>query len=476
MFQATRQRLAIWYTMVTAMLLLLFASGFYGYVRLTLIDRIDDTLNHVVEVLERSLVKSRDITSFINEDLEANLEQDRIDLEWFNPAGQLLWTTMPRIEILPLQPERSYATVYLPSHEPVRQVTEPVEIDSVLIGYLRVSHPWFEFTKPIQQLLTDLTIGVSITISLVALCGWWLSGIAMQPVYDSYQRLKQFTADASHELRNPVAVIQTNAQVALADPNPNWETQRQQLQVIERLTRRLGRLLEDLLLLARYDGAIIPKPDHICDLEQILANVIEEQQPIAAAKNITITANIDNIKPKEGNGFANSNSSLSLPPQEQSADLIAEQVPKPELVANDLENDVKEESMNRSNIAKDNHRNSLVNVYGDRDRLMRLFTNLLSNAITYTNQGDSISVSLEQTNSGQAKIQIQDPGIGIPAAELPLIFDRFYRHQPQSQKGSGLGLAIAKAIVEHHQGQIKASSTVGTGTIFTVTLPLAKGT
>jgi OmpR-family two-component system manganese-sensing sensor histidine kinase len=56
MFQATRQRLALWYTIVTAVLLLLFASGFYLYVRTTLVERVDDTLNHVVEIIERSLV------------------------------------------------------------------------------------------------------------------------------------------------------------------------------------------------------------------------------------------------------------------------------------------------------------------------------------------------------------------------------------------------------------------------------------
>jgi OmpR-family two-component system manganese-sensing sensor histidine kinase len=474
MFQATRRRLAIWYTMVTAVLLLLFASGFYGYVRLTLIDRIDDTLNHVVEVLERSLVKSGDIASFIDEDLEANLEQDRIDLEWFSPAGKLLWTTMPRVEILPLEKDRSYATVYLSSHEPVRQVIEPVKVDSHLIGYLRVSHPWFEFTKPIQQLLIDLTIGISITISLVALCGWWLSGIAMQPVYDSYQRLKQFTADASHELRNPVAVIQTNAQVALADPEPNWETQRQQLQVIERLTRRLGRLLEDLLLLARYDGAIIPKPNQACDLTQILATVIEEQQPIATAKNIAIITEINSHEKRKP-----LNSAQKAMETAQFSALAGNQVS--ESIIDDL-NGIKEEEGNRpdslsaQSIYDAESSDWAVKVYGDRDRLIRLFTNLLSNAITYTNPGGKIVVPLDLTNHGQAKIQIQDTGIGVPATELPHIFERFYRHQPQSKEGSGLGLAIAKAIVEHHQGQIRVSSTVGEGTTFTVTLPLAKDT
>ena len=124
-------------------------------------------------------------------------------------------------------------------------MTEPIVINGKLLGYLRISHPWFEVTKPVKQLFLDLAIGTTLMVFVVLLCGWWLAGIAMEPVRESYQRLKQFTADASHELRNPIAVIQTNVQVALADPQP--EFQRSQLEAIERITRRLGRLIEDLL-------------------------------------------------------------------------------------------------------------------------------------------------------------------------------------------------------------------------------------
>ncbi len=106
MFQATRRRLAIWYTAVTTVLLLLFVTGFYIYFRSTLIERIDDTLLHVVEVVERTLV-IEPITMSVNENsnsfrvnLEASfrdnantVEDDHIDLEWFSPTGKLLWST-----------------------------------------------------------------------------------------------------------------------------------------------------------------------------------------------------------------------------------------------------------------------------------------------------------------------------------------------------------------------------------------------
>ena len=101
MFQTTRRRLALWYTVVTAVLLLLFASGFYIYVRGTLIERVDDTLSHVVEVVQRSLVVDANAPMAADRiNLEASfgsppeaVEDDRIDLEWYGPTGILLWST-----------------------------------------------------------------------------------------------------------------------------------------------------------------------------------------------------------------------------------------------------------------------------------------------------------------------------------------------------------------------------------------------
>ncbi|AFY73744.1 histidine kinase [Synechococcus sp. PCC 7502] len=424
MFQSTRRRLALWYSIVTAILLLIFASGFYGYVRLTLIDRIDDTIAHVVEVLERSLIRNINLESRLESGLSDDLDADHIDIEWFSPTGDLVWTTMPKTATLHLEiPDTShfqphsqlylqpkYRTTYV-NDEPVRQLTEAVVFEQKLLGYLRVSHPWFEVTKPIQQLLVDLAIGTSIMIAVVALCGWWLSGLAIAPLKEAYQLLKQFTADASHELRNPIAVIQTNVQVALADPEPNWQDHQRQLEIIERITRRLSRLLEDLLFLARQETPLKVNDQNHCDLSQILSNVVEEQQIIAQNQNITI-------------------------------EVLSADVP--------------------------------VTVLGDRSQLVRLFTNLISNAINYTLAGGKVTVSLATINSHQAQIEITDTGMGIPNEAIAQIFERFWRYQPQSKEGSGLGLAIAKTITENHLGQIKVTSSLGVGSTFTVTLPLKK--
>ncbi|MEY3300283.1 MAG: hypothetical protein RLZZ597_3543, partial [Cyanobacteriota bacterium] len=369
MFQATRQRLALWYTAVTAVLLLLFASGVYLYVRTTLVERVDDTLNHVVEIVERSLVIEPSPDQIppsptrltpapsLQVNVEASfrdnahtVEDDHIDLEWFSPGGVLLWSTLSDLLPLPLHVNPAGETVRVAPEFILRQITERVEVEGQVLGYLRVSHPWFEVTKPSRRLIVDLALGTSVMVGAVAGIGWLLSGIAMAPVRDSYQQLKQFTADASHELRNPIAVIQTNAQVALSDPDPDVATQQRQFQVIERLTRRLGRLVDDLLFLARQESGLIAFTPASIALGGLLDEVLEEQQVIATEKQLDLIYEPDLSD-------SGSRSSLILPTKPALLDL----------------------------------KNALI-VGGDASQLTRLFTNLIGNALQYTPAGGRVSV------------------------------------------------------------------------------------
>jgi OmpR-family two-component system manganese-sensing sensor histidine kinase len=465
MFQATRRRLAIWYTSVTAVLLLLFASGVYLYVRSTLVERIDDTLNHVVEVVERSLViepvNSGTETLRINveasfRDNTDTVEDDHIDLEWFSPTGELLWSTLSTPLNIPIHANRTGETVRVAMEEGwgqsavlLRQVTQRVEVGRQVLGYLRVSHPWFEVTKPSRQLIFDLALGTGLMVLSVGASGWFLSGKAMEPVGDSYQRLKQFTADASHELRNPITLIQTNVQVALADLELA-ETEvttslhyRQQLKLVERLTQRLGRLVNDLLFLARQDSGISKDNFSSCPMDALLMEVLEEQQLLANDKKINLSLGL-----------------VDSPTGETSPELL----------------------------------DNWFTLVGNWDQLVRLFTNLIGNALQYTPSGGVVNVKLARLegsnrlsglrySSAQLQVKVSDTGVGIPAEALPRLFDRFYRVDPARthttgnqatdiSTGSGLGLAIAQAIVEHHQGQIQVESNLGKGTTFIVTLPV----
>ncbi|MEL7521592.1 MAG: HAMP domain-containing sensor histidine kinase, partial [Cyanobacteria bacterium J06553_1] len=274
--------------------------------------------------------------------------------------------------------------------------------------------------------------------------GWCLSGIAIQPFQVSYSSLKQFTADASHELRNPIATIQTNVQMALAYPEAEPQLQQRQLQIIERLTQKLGRLVNDLLFLARTDSGIAQLDWQTVPLDALLIDVIEEQRIAATQKGLFLSLHIV----------------------------------EPEIAGEDLNEE------------------DIFTVWGDWDYLSRLFTNLIANAIEHTDQTESTEASVEvelalikplikpirvRENNHQYELQVKvkDNGKGIPEASLPKIFDRFYRADParspqrqiESPTGAGLGLAIAKAIVENHQGNITVNSVIDQGTTFTITLP-----
>ena len=113
-------------------------------------------------------------------------------------------------------------------------------------------------------------------------------------------------------------------------------------------------------------------------------------------------------------------------------------------------------------------------VEGDADRLSQVFLNLIDNAMRYTSEGGSITVEID-AQGGYAILRVSDTGIGIPYKDLPHIFERFYvvdRSRTRGAAGVGLGLSIVKDIVEAHKGSVSATSTLGSGALFTVRLPV----
>ena len=114
----------------------------------------------------------------------------------------------------------------------------------------------------------------------------------------------------------------------------------------------------------------------------------------------------------------------------------------------------------------------------DRTRIAQVVGNLLENAISHTPEGGLVSVTSEVTTNGWARVSVADTGTGIPADDLPLVFERFYRVDPsrtRSTGGAGLGLTIAKQLVEAHGGSIHAESEPGKGSRFVFELPLTAG-
>jgi len=116
-----------------------------------------------------------------------------------------------------------------------------------------------------------------------------------------------------------------------------------------------------------------------------------------------------------------------------------------------------------------------VQVNGDASQLVRLFANLLDNALKYTPSGGTVTLAMTPMD-GMVMVRVEDTGIGIAPEHLERVFDRFWRAdaaREREQGGLGLGLAIAQAIAQQHGGEIRVTSQIGTGSCFQVRLPLA---
>lgn len=229
-----------------------------------------------------------------------------------------------------------------------------------------------------------------------------------------------FTSIISHELKTPVALIKGYAQT-LARPDAAWdaETARQSLQVIEEEADRLESLINNLLDVSRIQASGLRLDYADVNLERLARKVVDAYRTQTADHQLEV-------------------------------DFPA----------------------------------ALPLVWGDEERLRQVLTNLVSNAIKYSPQGGLIRIGgwLEQPEGAadhtRVVLYIADQGIGIPTADLPKIFDRFYRVDSslrRSTAGAGLGLYLAKAIVEAHGGQIWAHSEPGKGTTFFIGLPVEQG-
>ena len=128
------------------------------------------------------------------------VEDDHIDLEWFSPQGQLLWSTMAEVLPLPLHVNLSGETVRVNPDLVFRQVTERVQVQGQVLGYLRVSHPWFEVSRPSRRLMVDLALGTSL-MAQTALAHPWNHGMAKS---------------RSGPLRNPDALLEPMPAAELA--------------------------------------------------------------------------------------------------------------------------------------------------------------------------------------------------------------------------------------------------------------------
>jgi len=420
MFSRSRRNLACWFALSMGSILILFASMMYYR-------EVEDQFQAFDQVLYRKskimaartlyrLYQSRwrvNISELPTGNTLLPLDGELVYARWYSPERQLVQFAgaMPEKQ-LPVVP--GFQTIKTDTTAPqnwLRQVTLPVLQDNLLIGYLQIAQPLTPLRENLDQTRLFLTLGVPLTLSLIGLTGWVLGGIAMQPIRRSYEQLQRFTADASHELRAPLAAVLSNAQVALLAPTDSGGQQRQRLENIVETAKLMSALISNLLFLARHEGALAPEILKTIDLVSLLRPLVTEYTTQAVEKNLKF---------------------LSRLPQ------------------------------------------SPIKLSADPELLQQAVRNLLNNAFKYTPADGTVWLRLS-TQSRRVLIEVEDTGIGIPASDLPHIFERFYRVDTARSRqtgGFGLGLSIAQQIVQAHGGQLTARSAIGQGSTFQIELPL----
>jgi two-component system phosphate regulon sensor histidine kinase PhoR len=221
----------------------------------------------------------------------------------------------------------------------------------------------------------------------------------------------EFVANVSHELRTPLTAIQGYLETLLSGALEEPENARRFLEIVLRHSERLGRLLNDLTDLSNIELGKVTLRKESVRLDELVASVVAIIGPRAARSRVTVTAN--------------------TPPE----------VPA---------------------------------VAADRDRLVQILINLVDNAVKYTPEGGTVTVITRSGGDGAVEIAVADSGIGIPAADLPRITERFYRVDKARSRelgGTGLGLAIVKHLVLAHGGELRIESQEQQGTTVRFTLP-----
>jgi two-component system, OmpR family, manganese sensing sensor histidine kinase len=340
--------------------------------------------------------------------------RNRQSLSWFDEKGKELakqgsiQVDLPlRIGILTLPRDR-IRTFTIPVYS--RQLDQP---DLKLEGYIRASESMSEIEDVINWLRWGFGVGGVVALALTGVGGVWLVNESLKPTRQSFEQLKQFTADASHELRSPLTAIKTSIDVILKHPERIHPKDARKLAAIASATNQMIRLVEDLLLLAR-STAVNPALSSVqlkpLLLDKVLQDLIALLEPQAQSRKILLSASL-------------------------TAGLM---------------------------------------VLGDTSKLNRLFSNLLENALQYTPQDGTVALTLVRVNRF-AIVSIEDTGIGIAPERLKLVFQRFWRaDRARSYRsgGQGLGLSIAQAIAQQHDGEITVTSKEGVGSCFRVRLPL----
>ncbi|BAY95121.1 MULTISPECIES: sensor histidine kinase [Nostocales] len=409
MFEKIRRRLLLSYLIVLSLIL----GGFAIAVRIVFTHSLHKQQTEKLAALAQVAAANAEFDNGKIK-IENDLPQDKLfenhqGLNWFDTKGNLIEKQGQDILNLPTHITEG-EQITTGGKNRIQSVTLPIisSDDKQFIGYVRASQSLEEFDETLNKL--DLGLGGGIVVALIisSVGGVWLTRQAMQPIEESFERLKQFTADASHELRSPLMAIKSNAGVALKYPEGMRETDAEKFQAISSATNQMTRLTEDLLFLARYDN-IPNRSKETVNLSLILNDLVQLYQPQAIAKQINLKSQLT-----------------------EKLYLLGDTNQITRLFTNLIQNAIHYTSSKGT-----------VEITANRSAV-------------------DIVVNVQDTGIGIAPKDLEN---------IFERFWRADKSRSYNSGGSGLGLAIAQAIAQNHGGLITVTSQLGIGSCFTVRLP-----
>lgn len=457
-FSTLRVRFALW---VAALILFVLAAfGTFVYVTLAqgLAASIDDSLRiSATQAIAAINIEDGQIsfTDAIPSGSAADLQERGLTIRVLSLKGKRV-QAFGRFRAEPIDSaavgaaydgRSTFTSVTTPAIEDgVRWYTTPITVNGQLVGVLQVAQALDQLHDILERLLTALVVGAPLLAIMAALGGHLVVRRTLRPI-------DQITRTARH-----ISAQDLHARLDL--PATNDEV------------GRLASTFDDMI--GRLDAAFQRERRFVADASH------ELRTPLAAMEVIIGVTRAEQRTPNE---------------YEQALDDLADETRRLRMLAEDLlrlaHSDAPYVQINTSidlaelvfdvaatlqplaeakQIGLTCTTNPDLQIWGDRDALIRVFANLVDNAIKYTRQG-TISVRAARDHS-MIKICIADTGIGIAPADVPHIFDRFYRvDAARTAGGTGLGLAIARDLIHAHNGTIEINSTLGVGSTLTVRLP-----
>ena len=445
-----RVRFALWTSGLVLIILTIFGVYVYGSMARGLSAAIDNSLTINASQVAAGLNIDNGkliLSDSLTEDPEnADLRGRGFTIRILTPQGKPL-QEIGTYRGLPVSLTKSFSNYTdLISKTTVRIYSQPVYDNNQFVAIVQVAQSLDDVRDTLQKLLVTLLVSVPILVTVAGVSGYFLAARALAPIDQITSTARRISAeDLSARLNIPVTddevgrLTQTLNDM-LVRLDDSFQRERQFTNDASHELRTPLTAMQAIL------GMIREKRRTPEEYEQAIDDLTEETDHLRTlVENLLRLARGDKHK---ANPFEEVNLSILL------KDVSDSLRPLAEAKQITLNCEVSENLM----------------ILGDSDELIRLFVNLLDNAIKYTERG-GINISASQ-NENNILVKVEDTGIGIPAEHIPHIFDRFYRvEESRTLHGAGLGLAITKEIVNAHGGKIEVHSKIGQGIVFAVSLP-----